>query len=127
VFPSIFAVAIGGAMGSLARFSTIILSQWLFAGRFPLGTLLVNSSGSFLVGFFMSFYMERLEDAELLRLFVVVGFLGGYTTFSSFAWDTFTLYANDQWIAALCNLLLNNLIAISLLILGVQLGRLTGS
>ena len=122
----VIAVAGGGALGSLARFSTVVLSQYLFGGRFPIGTLLVNAIGSFLIGLFMSFYMDRLADFEQWRLFIVVGFLGAYTTFSSFAWDTWVLYMNEQWIAALFNVLLNNVITMALLLLGMQLGRTVG-
>ncbi len=123
---SVIVVASGGAFGAVARFLTITATQLLFNGRFPLGTLLVNCLGSFLIGLFMSLYMERLADVEYWRLLIVVGFLGGYTTFSTFAWETWALYMNGQWLMALLNLLLNNFIAIVLVVLGLLLGRFMG-
>ena len=126
MFVPVIAVACGGALGAVARFLTIGISQFFFGARFPMGTLLVNGLGSFLIGLFMSLCMDRLADVEYLRLFIVVGFLGAYTTFSSFAWDTWALYMNDQWLAASMNLLLNNVITLSLLWVGMLSGRLVG-
>ena len=122
----IIAVACGGAMGAMARFATVILVQVIFGDRFPAGTLFVNCLGSFLIGLFMSMYIDRLADVEYLRLFIVVGFLGAYTTFSSFAWDTWILCMNGQWLMATANVLLNNLMTIVLLLVGVQTGRFLG-
>ena len=126
MFIPIIAVACGGAMGALARFGTVVASQFIFGDRFPAGTLLVNCSGSFLIGLFMSLYIDRLGDVEYLRLFIVVGFLGAYTTFSSFAWDTWVLCMNGEWLMAMANVLLNNLMTMVLLLVGVQTGRLIG-
>ena len=126
MFLSIVAVACGGALGAVARFVSVVISQYMFGERFPMGTLFVNCVGSFLIGLFMSLCMDRLADVEYWRLFVVVGFLGAYTTFSSFAWDTLVLYTNGQWLAASMNILLNNVITIAVLLMGMHLGRLTG-
>ena len=122
----IIAVACGGALGAVARFATVMLSQFLFGARFPVGTLIVNCLGTFLIGLFMSLYMDRLADFEYWRLFIVVGFLGAYTTFSSYAWDTWVLYMGGQWVAASLNMLLNNVITLALLLIGVVTGRLLG-
>jgi len=126
MFVPVIAVACGGALGAVARFATVMLSQFLFGARFPVGTLLVNCLGSFLIGLFMSLYMDRLADFEYWRLFIVVGFLGAYTTFSSFAWDTWVLYLDGQWVAASLNVLLNNVSTIALLLVGILAGRLLG-
>ena len=122
----VIAVACGGALGAVARFITVVVSQFMFGERFPMGTLLVNCLGSFLIGLFMSLFMDRLAEVEYWRLFIVVGFLGAYTTFSSFAWDTWVLYMNGQWLAASINVLLNNVITMALLLVGMQSGRLIG-
>ena len=119
-------VACGGALGSAARFLTVVIAQSLFGARFPIGTLVVNSVGSFLIGLFMGLFMDRLADVEYLRLFLVVGILGGYTTFSGYAWDTWVLYMNGQWLAASLNFLLNNVLTMVLLLIGMQSGRLMG-
>jgi fluoride exporter len=82
-------VMLGGGLGSLARYvaGTAISSR--FAGLFPLGTMIVNITGSFLIGLLMTLLSERLPH-PYWRLLLVVGFLGGYTTFSSFEWETFS-------------------------------------
>jgi CrcB protein len=73
-----------------------------FGGRFPLGTLVINVTGSFLIGFLMTMLSERLKVDPAWRLLLVVGFLGGYTTFSSFEWETFTaVRAGGIWTAML--------------------------
>jgi fluoride exporter len=80
----------GGGAGSLARYvvGTAIMTR--YAGRFPLGTFAVNITGSFLIGLIMTILTERLQPNPNWRLLLVVGFLGGYTTFSSFEWETFS-------------------------------------
>ncbi len=126
MFASVIAVACGGALGATARLLTLTVAQFMFGQRFPIGTLMVNCLGSFLIGLFMSLCMDRLADVEYWRLFIVVGFLGAYTTFSSFAWDTWVLYMNGQWVVASINVLLNNVITMALLLVGMQSGRLMG-
>jgi CrcB protein len=91
-------VMLGGGLGSLARYvaGTAISSR--FAGLFPLGTMIVNITGSFLIGLLMTLLSERLPH-PYWRLLLVVGFLGGYTTFSSFEWETFSaVRSGGLWI-----------------------------
>ena len=81
-------VLAGAGLGGLARFA---LGTWIMArsaGRFPLGTFLINISGSFFIGLLMTLLTERLQPHPNWRLFLVVGVLGGYTTFSSFEYET---------------------------------------
>jgi fluoride exporter len=82
-------VMLGGGFGSLARYlaGTLITSR--FASLFPMGTMVINVTGSFLIGLLMTLLSERLPH-PYWRLLLVVGFLGGYTTFSSFEWETFS-------------------------------------
>ena len=79
----------GGGVGSLARYVGATLITNRFASLFPLGTMAVNITGSFLIGLLMTILSERLPHPNW-RLLLVVGFLGGYTTFSSFEWETFS-------------------------------------
>ena len=84
-----FVVLAGAGLGGLARY---LAASWImlkYGGRFPLGTLIINVSGSFLVGVFMTLLTERLHPHPNWRLFVVVGVLGGYTTFSSFEYEIY--------------------------------------
>jgi len=83
-------VLVGGGIGSLARYvaGTAIMTR--FGGRFPLGTLVINVTGSFLIGLLMTYFTERLAPSTNWRPLLVVGLLGGYTTFSSFEWETYS-------------------------------------
>ena len=95
-------VLLGGGLGSLARY---VAGSWImvkYGGRFPVGTLIVNVSGSFLVGVLMTLLTERLHPHPYWRLFLVVGILGGYTTFSGFEYDIFqTVRDGARWMGML--------------------------
>jgi fluoride exporter len=82
-------VAIGGGGGALARYVAASAIMKRFGGNFPLGTLVINVTGSFLAGFLMTMLVERFQLDPRWRLLLVVGFLGGYTTFSSLEWETY--------------------------------------
>lgn len=82
-------VMLGAALGGLARYIIGSAVMQRFGGRFPLGTLVVNVTGCFLIGILFPLLTERGEPRPNLRLLLVVGVLGGYTTFSSFAWESF--------------------------------------
>src|SRR5579872_5518613 len=83
-------IVLGGGTGSLTRYlvGTAIMAR--FGPRFPWGTLAINVSGSFLIGLLMTLLTERVAPSPNMRLLLVVGFLGGYTTFSSFEWETWS-------------------------------------
>mgnify|MGYP000876418045 CR=1 FL=1 len=100
------AVFIGGGVGSIARYATGISCALLCGKNFPYGTLVVNVIGSFLILFFMTLAVERLTVSPAIRLLVVTGFLGGFTTFSSFAFETLSLAINGESIKAVLNLFL---------------------
>jgi fluoride exporter len=92
-------VMLGGATGTLARYvvGTAIMNR--MGGRFPYGTVFINITGSFLIGFIMTLLTERLSPQPFWRLLLVVGFLGGYTTFSSFEWETLGLVRDgSRWL-----------------------------
>ena len=81
-------VLAGAGLGGLTRY---VAGTWImtkYGGRFPLGTLIVNVSGAFLIGVLMTLFTERMHPHPNWRLFLVVGILGGYTTFSSFEYET---------------------------------------
>jgi fluoride exporter len=115
-------VLIGGGTGSLVRFVAGSAIMTRFGGRFPLGTLVVNISGSFLVGLLMTLLTERLNLDARWRFLLIVGFLGGYTTFSSFEWETFaSLRDGGHWAG-----MLNVVLSVSLGYLAVWLGAMLG-
>lgn len=80
-------VLAGGAVGSLVRYIASVFVLAHYGGDFPLGTFLINVSGSFLIGLTMTY----LAPGSDLRFLLVTGFLGGYTTFSSFEWETLSV------------------------------------
>ena len=95
-------VLIGGGTGAMARYAAGSAIMTRFGGTFPLGTLVINVTGSFLIGFLMTMLTERFKLDPNWRLLLVVGFLGGYTTFSSFEWETYsTLGDGARWMGAL--------------------------
>jgi CrcB protein len=94
-------VMAGGAVGSAARYAAGTAIMTRFGGRFPLGTLVVNVTGSFLIGLLLTLFAEHLPHPNW-RLLLVVGFLGGYTTFSSFEYETYAAVREGGfWIGAL--------------------------
>jgi CrcB protein len=94
-------VVLGGGLGSLARYLAGAAITTRLASPFPLGTMAINVTGSFLIGLLMTLLSERLPHPNW-RLLLVVGFLGGYTTFSSFEWETFSaVRGGGFWIGLL--------------------------
>lgn len=95
-------ILVGGGAGSLARYLAGMAVTARLGSRFPWGTLAVNVTGSFLIGLIMTLLTERLTVSPNWRFALVVGFLGGYTTFSSFEWETFSaVRAGGFWIGAM--------------------------
>ena len=95
-------VLTGAGLGGLTRY---VAGTWItakYGGRFPLGTLIINVTGSFLIGVLMTLLTETLQPHPNWRLFLVVGILGGYTTFSSFEYETFQAVRDGaRWMAML--------------------------
>src|SRR5438477_7073815 len=95
-------VLIGGGAGAVARYAAGTAISSRLSGRFPVGTLLINVSGSFLVGMLMTLLTERWQPHPNWRLLLVVGFLGGYTTFSTFEYETLrAVQDGGKWIGLL--------------------------
>ena len=98
-------VAIGGALGSMARFGAASAVNRLARSPFPWGTLTVNFIGSFLIGVLMVLLMKAGEWRESSRLLLVTGVMGGFTTFSSFSWETWKLIEDGRPVMAMTNIL----------------------
>ena len=102
-----FWIAIGGALGSMARYGCGGWVARLMGGVFPYGTLVVNTSGALVIGVFaaMSLPEGRFLVPPSTRLFVMTGICGGYTTFSTFSLETLNLMRDGEWSRALGNIL----------------------
>jgi len=114
----------GGGLGCLARYLISNGIYSLVGQNFPYGTLIVNVTGSFLMGFLFIIILERIgEIAPALRMLLLVGFLGGYTTFSSFSIETFNLLEQGAMLKALLNIGISVISCITAVWFGVVLGR----
>ena len=105
-------VMLGAAFGGLARYAAGSAVLQRFTARFPenvfpLGTLVVNVSGCFLIGLLMTIFVAKGDPNPNLRLFLVTGFLGGYTTFSAFGWETFEAMEKEAVLIAIGNVALS--------------------
>lgn len=117
-------IGLGGFLGANSRY---LLQQWTanqWGTDFPYGTLLINVSGSFIIGLFLTLATGRLAWPPEYRLFMAVGFLGGFTTFSSFSYETLRLLELGQWWAAAFYFFGNTGLGMVGVFLGVVLARL---
>jgi CrcB protein len=107
-------VTIGSALGGLLRYAITRLTLTYSIG-FPFGTILINVLGSFVIGYFGTLTLQsgRYPASENLRLFVMVGICGGFTTFSSFSLQTYDLMRSGAWGRALANILLSVVLCIA--------------
>lgn len=117
------AIAIGGSLGAIARYATVMFAQNSWGLTFPYGTLIVNLLGSFIAGFFLALLIGRMNGEMYARLFFFTGFLGAYTTFSSFAAESLFLFEQGEWFKLAMNVILNNVGALSMVVLGTVVAR----
>lgn len=120
----ILLVGVGGFAGTLLRYWLSGLIARRYGETFPLGTLLVNALGCFLAGFIFYFLYDRLLTSPTSRSVVFIGLLGGFTTFSSFALQSFTLLRDGELFLALLNITISNVLGLSLVWLGYSLARI---
>lgn len=119
---AIASIALGGAAGSVLRY---VLNRWVGQpDGLPLGILLVNLSGTLVLGLVATLFLERLGVSDNLRLAITVGLLGGFTTFSTVWLDTLNLLNGGRWAWALTNLLVSAAGGLAAAWLGQQLARL---
>jgi len=115
-----------GCCGGLGAVSRYLLSKWMvlwFGDAFPLGTLLVNVIGCFLLGLVAQFCIETTAISKETRDMIGFGFLGGLTTFSTFGWDTFRRMQDGLWSAAAANVAANLILGLLAVWLGATLAR----
>jgi fluoride exporter len=116
-------IGMGGFLGAIARYSVALWIGQNWGRMFPLGTLIVNISGCFLISLLMSLFTERFMVSPQIRMFLVIGFLGAYTTFSTFEYETGNLVKDGEWLLAMLNVLLSVIAGFAALKLGEVIGN----
>jgi fluoride exporter len=116
-------IALGAVVGASARYFVSSCVARSFSSSFPYGTLLINASGSLLLGFFLVLSSERVPLDTRWRFLIAIGFCGSYTTFSSYAFETFALFEQGQWQLVTWNILASNLLCLGSVIAGAALAR----
>jgi CrcB protein len=117
------AVAVGAMLGANLRYLVGLLAADNWPADFPYATFVVNLSGAFAIGVVLAFLTEHLDINPLWRLFFVTGFLGGYTTFSSYAWEALILAEQGAWLRAGAYVIGSNALGFLGVWLGTTLAR----
>lgn len=116
-------LSFGAVLGASARYFISRLAAKLISADFPYGTLFINVTGSLLLGFFLIWTTERALADPRWRLIIAVGFCGSYTTFSSYAFESFAYFEQGHWVMFATNVLANNLLCLAAVIAGAAAAR----
>jgi fluoride exporter len=112
-------IAVAGAIGSLARYYVSGISHRVFGSGFPMGTLIVNVLGSLLFGMVFALAEERMAISPLARTAILVGFMGAFTTFSTFAFETMGFVRDSQYLYAFLNITSNCVLGFGAVLIGM--------
>jgi CrcB protein len=121
---TVAAIALGAAVGANLRYGISLWAARQWGTAFPYGTLLINVAGSFAIGIVMVLVSTRFVSSDAWRLVLVTGLLGGFTTFSSFSYENYTLISSGHWLAAGLNILASVGLGLIGVFLGVALAQL---
>ncbi len=122
-FPNYLWISLGAIIGASARYFLSVFIARNFSTTFPYGTLLINITGSLILGFFLVFSTERTLLDPRWRMMVAIGFCGSYTTFSSYAFESFALMEQGQWLLSGINIIGSNVLCLSAVLAGAALAR----
>ena len=122
----VFFIGLAGLVGTLCRYWLSGVLARRYGETFPAGTLAVNVAGCFLIGFLFYMFQERYVVGQTARTVVLVGFLGGFTTFSSYGLQTFTLLRDGEFAYAAANVFASNLLGLLMVWGGYALAKLLG-
>ena len=117
---NILLVSLGGALGATLRFTISPQIDKLFNSNFPFGIFVVNIMGCFFIGLLISLFENKLMLSENLKIFLIIGFLGSLTTFSTFALDNFNLVNQRNFYFLFLNLILTNVVGLVMVFLGIR-------
>jgi len=116
-------ISLGAIAGANLRYYVSRMAARLLTPTLPWGTLIINVGGSFILGFFMVWSSERVLASAKWRPLVAVGFCGGFTTFSSYSFETFSLFEQGHYTLAAGNFAANNLLSLAAVVAGAVLAR----
>ena len=120
---TLLGITAGGALGSILRYLMQVQCAYWLGSKFPYGTLIVNTIGSLLIGFLFITLSDRYIVSVEVRLMLMTGLLGGFTTFSTFSLETMRLIQQGSFLSAVSNVFLNVVTCIAACYLGVVLAR----
>ena len=112
---SLLAIFIGGGLGSLARFGVSAFSRAMFKTSFPLGTLLTNVFACLVMGIILLYFKDKIEQSDWVRPLIIIGFCGGFSTFSTFSLETVDLLKSGNHYYAIANIVLSLIVCIGIL------------
>jgi fluoride exporter len=121
---TILSISLGAIIGANLRYFVGQYVAKLIPSGLPYATLLINATGSFVLALFLVWTTERVLADPRWRLIIAVGFCGGYTTFSSYAYETFALFEQGQWLTCALNVVANNVLCLVGTALGAMLARI---
>ena len=119
----LFFIGIGGFLGAISRYIIAKLSMQIFGNNIPFGTFIVNVVGSFLLGFFHTITVEKIFLPDYIRFALSIGFLGAFTTFSTFSVETLMLFEDNAYIFGLLNIFGNFFFTLLAAYFGIYLAR----
>jgi CrcB protein len=116
-------ISIGAVVGASARYFVSRFVAKVVTASFPYGTLLINITGSFILGLFLVWSTERALPDPRWRLLIAIGFCGSYTTFSSYAFESFALFEQGNYVLFASNVLANNVLCLAGVLAGAMIAR----